>query len=169
MGLFDEVSVIGPSPFKCASGHVQGGPFQTKSTEDPAMERYYLAEGRLFLADRLCDWDDDASAPEQSVEHVPDSEQCILVVKRPLTAQAMTRQLCVYRACSRCKEVEYRSATTARFRDSLESRSPWVEYEITLIDGKLARVVPIRLETREDVIRQLKEQGLSVVEETARR
>ena len=165
MGLFDSVSFGAGSQLSCAHGHALSGPFQSKSFEESGMDTYHVHEGRLFLEVRGRAFDEDASREETSIERIPDSDEHIIVTKRPLAFQALTRTLDVYTSCSRCKPVEFRRpALHGLSWDNMDHRSPWVEYSVTFIDGKLTKAIPKRLETRETVVKELKAEGLSVVE-----
>jgi hypothetical protein len=135
-------------PLSCAAGHSHlREEFQTKDFAEPSGDRCYVYEGRLFRGHR-------EDEPHEDKVH-PDGDALLRTVTRRAAFFPFTGIINVYTSCGECLPVLYEG--TQLWGDKVGERRPWIEYSLTFRDGKLERVEVGKLETRDDVRKDLRE------------
>jgi len=149
VGLFDSFYSFDPqAPLSCAAGHSRlRDEFQTKDFAEPGMDRYCLYEGRLFLEHR-------GNEPFADEVH-PEGDVLLHTVTQRAEPVPFTGTVNVYTSCEECLPVLYEGAHF--WGDKVGERRPWIEYRLTFRDGKLERVEAEKVETRDDVRKDLRE------------
>ena len=153
MGLFDIITIWPCGRVHCAGGH----PFaelQTKSLAC-AMRRYAVVEGTLY-----------GVAPEAEETVVSEQEKPVLRRTQALEPERQNATITAYAHCATCRPVLYLAG--AQWGDEVHEREPWAEWQLEFVEGRLVRLVPVRLETRDDVRAALRREGLEVLDDDER-
>jgi hypothetical protein len=153
MGMFDRLHLLGDdaSKVRCAAGHPADGELATK-TFDCLLDDYYVFEGRLYRCRRTEDRPDDL-APRV------DGDKLVLLRRETAPRVQFTGVASVHTHCAACDPVVFERESPER----VDHRRVWCEWDLTFDDGKLARVEPVRLETREEVRQHLLRDGVGVL------
>ena len=78
-----------------------------------------------------------------------------------------TTTLLAYTHCGSCRPVLYLGGRSA-WADEVSERDPWAEWQLELVDGRLVDLVPVKLETRDDIRAALRKEGLEVLDDDER-
>ncbi|MCL2450192.1 MAG: hypothetical protein FWD17_14690 [Polyangiaceae bacterium] len=152
MGMFDSIFLFGADAARarCAAGHAVGGELQTKDF-DCVMAHYYVFEGRLYRSGRY----------DEREERVPSLEGGNLVLTRRemLTAVDITVEAAAYTHCKECDPVMYESVHS----ECVDHRYVWCEWNLIFERGRLTRVEPVRVETRESLRERMLRDGVGVL------
>ena len=154
MGLYDTISVWPKGEVVCAAGHPLDE-LQTKDL-DCSLTHYVVFDRSLFSAGR-------AGVPSIV------QEEGHLVLRRStrLVAESATATVHVYGHCPACRPVLHVRPTGA-WGDQVHEREPWAEWELSFVDGRLIRIAPVRLESRDDVRTALRAEGVEVLDDDER-
>ena len=146
MGLVDDIHVFGGLPTKDGNRVVR---FQTKTLGKPSMRRYYMHEGRLYGGDY--ERDDKAAAQD---EHLVLSERIPLAPSCAFTMYATDDTASVY------------TLTSDDGRPRKVSHSPWVEYDVVVVAGRVDRCAmnEANTETAASLRADLEKRGLRILE-----
>jgi hypothetical protein len=162
MGLYDEIRLVGPiaDKFLCAEGHSQTEVLQTKSL-DASMDRYavILINDVPRLHKSLGDDDDLPWISEWKIEKDLVEER--IVKRHRYSLDDRSCYVTAYGYCPQCKPVEYRGKNT--WRGSIDQRQLWNEATFVFSSGRLMDVVPVRIETRAELVQELRDSGLTVI------
>lgn len=110
-----------------------------------------MYEGRLF---RLLGRSEE---PRDEKLH-PDGEAVIHTISRRAEFFPFTGVVNVYTCCYECAPVLYESdGARDSWGDIVHERRPSIEYSLRFRNGKLEAVEPVKIESREDVRRELRE------------
>lgn len=156
MGMYDDFADL-DGRLKCAAGHAPDG-WQTKSL-DRNMDTYLMKDGRLYLSERggRCE------ATTWSAQEDGSLRRTLTDSAQPLTPRTMEVE--VHTFCKHCRPVLY--AADRPWNGGVSEREPWCEYVLTFVRGVLDEVKPYRLETREDIVREMKGNGDKVLDDEA--
>ena len=153
MGLFDIITMWPRGRAHCAEGHPLAE-LQTKSLAY-AMRRYAVVDGALHSA-----------APEDEEAVVSEQGKPVLRRTRALEPERQTATIIAYAHCTTCRPVLY--LARAHWGDEVHEREPWAEWQLEFVEGRLVRLVPVRLDTRDDVGPALRREGLKILDDDER-
>ena len=155
MGMYDTITVWPRDRTHCAEGHALGD-LQTKSLEC-LMHRYIVFDGALY------------HVLEDDGETVVASESGRPVMRRTsrMEEERRTTTVLAYTHCGSCRPVLYLGGRSA-WADEVSERDPWAEWQLELVDGRLVDLVPVKLETRDDIRAALRKEGLEVLDDDER-
>jgi hypothetical protein len=152
MGMFDRIHLLGADAERvvCDAGHLARGELQTKSFES-TMADYYVFESHLYLSKRNAEHD----------ERTPSREgDALLLTRRESAARVdFSGQVEAYTHCEECDPVCFEGAHW----DRVDHRYVWCEWNLIFDRGKLERVEPVRVETRESLRKQMLRDGVGVL------
>ena len=159
MGMYDTVKFLGPEyPVLCAEGHQVKDAFQTKSF-DCALDTYFIHEN--FLYQRKCN----KTVEKDNVVSV-DGINLIITSTENIPANLFSGIVEVYTHCTQCKPILFsrkNSVLLGMFGGLIDRRFPFITYKLSFISGgKLVKTEPLKNESRNDVVKDLKENGLLV-------
>ena len=155
MGMYDTITVWPRDRTHCADGHALGD-LQTKSLEC-LMHRYVVFDGALYRV------------VEDDRETVVAAEGGRPVMRRTsrMEEERRTTTVLAYNHCGSCRPVLYLGGRSA-WADEVSERDPWAEWQLELVDGRLVDLVPVKLETRDDIRAALRKEGLEVLDDDER-
>lgn len=164
MGMYDHIYFVGASAARvcCAAGHTQTGALQTKDF-DCELADYYVARDNgphAPVGDRLFVGEVAATDPVVSIVR----GQLVMVRTTRYDPSPMSAEVEAYTDCRVCDPVCYEQETGWSV-DRLGHRYPSCSWTLTFLDGVLthAYAAPGKLETRDDVRKQLGAMGLVIV------
>jgi hypothetical protein len=134
----------------CAAGHPAVNSLATK-TFDCNMDDYYVFEGRLYVCKRDVGTED----PLPTI----DNDELALTYRKRAAKVDFTGEADVYTHCETCDPVIFEREDL----DRTDHRHVWFEWRLLFEHGRLVRVEPIRLETRESLRRQMLRDGAGVL------
>ena len=150
--MFDHVTMLGADAARvpCGQGHAQAG-FQTKDF-DPGMDEYFVFEGRLYKKLRR---------EERSL--MPSLERGRLVLLRQSHAEPVqfTGGVVVYNHCDACEPVYCEGH--GDWNGGIDERGIWLEYELAFTEGRLTKVTPLKVTSRDGLRLQLVKEGQPVL------
>lgn len=162
MGMYDSIYVVDDktaATFTCVAGHPQKGvELQTKSL-DCEMGTYYLFDSMFYEVERDGRSDDPRHFKNEYVATGDD-----LTIHSTTTAIGLARTvtLICYSSCYTCDPVVFDDEGGIFGR--IQDRSPRVEFEVEIKDGRLVQVIRTPMsESREDVRTKLLKQGVEAL------
>lgn len=160
MGMFDTIRVFGSPVLTCAAGH-EIAELQTKDLEC-VMDAYLLHDGRLYRQGRC--------KRGTETTHVDESGRLVVTTRRLADPVALTSEVAAYSSCNECRPVLYLrdAGGFGPWSDYVQERLPWCEWQLVFSAGRLERSVAERVETRDDVRRELRAEGLEVLDDDDR-
>ena len=153
MGMFDTVVVLDET-LRCPYGHPVGG-FQTKSFPDPGMDTYLVDGAKVYLVERRSDEEGGWSL---------DGNEAVFRRHHTVEAIGPPREIIFYTSCGECAPVLVRSDRARMWGDLVEERQLWVEFRATF-DPDGQRTIERRSGTRDDLVTELRQDGLRVIRE----
>ncbi len=159
LGMFDHVVVL-DEILRCPHGHRVDG-FQTKSFDDPAMGTYLIVgpEVQRVAGGASSDADD---APEE--RWTLEGGEAVFQRRHAVESVAPPRELVFYATCEACPPVLVRSDRAYAWGDLVDERRLWVEFRATFDRGG-PRQIERTSGTRDDLVAELREEGLRVIRE----
>jgi hypothetical protein len=159
MGMFDHVVVL-DEMLQCPHGHRVEG-FQTKSFDDPSMDIYLFAGPSAYRVVR------GGQSEETAAEHWQlDGTEAVFQRRHPIEAILPPREIVFYTSCEECPPVLVRCDRARVWGDLVEERQLWVEFRATFGPGERRRIDRTS-GTRDDLITELREEGLRVLGDDA--
>ena len=159
MGMFDHVVVLDET-LRCPHGHPVDG-FQTKSFADPSMATYLVDGPRVCLVTgRGLGARDDAAAEHWRLE----GDAAVFQRRHAAEPVVPPREVVFYTSCGMCPPVLVRGARARAWGDLVEERELWVEFRATF-DDQGQRHIERTSGTRDDLIAELREDGLPVMQD----
>lgn len=157
MGMFDHVVVLDET-LRCPHGHQVDG-FQTKSFADPSMATYLIEGSRVYLVARggLLD-SDEAVAGRWRL----DGNEAVFQQRHRAEPVVPPAEILFYTACAECPPVLIRCDRPRAWGDLIDERFLWVEFR-AVFDPNGMRHVERTSGTRDDLIVELREEGLRVM------
>jgi hypothetical protein len=153
MGMSDTLRLFGADAARarCAAGHPADGELQTKAF-DCELDHYYVFEGQLYACRR-------ANEPEEALVPSMEGENLVLSRRVTLSTVHVTIDAAAYTHCERCDPVVFEREAFER----VDHRHVWCEWNLFFERGRLTRVDPARLETRESLRQQMLHDGVGVL------
>ena len=155
MGTPDSFTVVDPSDaerFKSGEGYpMLNVEMQSKTVFEAFCNSYFICSSRLFGRPHTHDKWGRHEDPKDQFELVGD----VLVRKWPYDFYPATAEGYVY-----CQDKFTRpvlALTDNEFRGNLAQRYPWCEWKIKFVDGILIEVEQVKVQTRQDVIDEVKQ------------
>jgi hypothetical protein len=155
--MFDNVVVLDET-LCCPHGHRVEG-FQTKSFADPMMNTYLMEGPRVYLVARggLGDADDAAA------EHwLLEGDEAVFRRRHAIEPVVAPREILFYTSCGECDPVLVRCDRPRTWGDLIDERQLWVEFRATF-DPDGLRHIERTSGTRDDLVTELREEGLRVM------
>jgi hypothetical protein len=154
MGLYDEFDILPPDDdrFRCSAGHPVAS-LQTKELGQPTMERHLLHRDRLYAVKRR----------ERHELPIEIAGALLLRADSPAVPSTHTGGARVYGYCEQCLPVLYLSGNESPSWDLVRDRRPFCEWTVVFAGGALVDVAPVRVESRDDVKRDLERHGVDVL------
>jgi hypothetical protein len=159
MGMYDTIRFFElPAP-ACPAGH-ELRELQTKDLEN-TLAQYLVHRGRLYR---------ELASDDSETAEADTNDRVVVIRRRQAEPVALTSEAVAYTSCVECRPVLFLREGTLRGRwgDYVQGRSPWCEWRLVFAGGYLERVVPERVETRDDVRRKLLAEGLEVLNDDDR-
>ena len=149
MGMFDRIIDL-DGKLKCAEGHVLKD-FQTKDLTN-TMTRFYLRGNRLYET-------------VKTRETLEPGETTVREVKEHILQEYVLgyRTVAIYAACPQCKPVRFQQKGDRGWIDNIGEKQPWNDFELKFGDRALVSVTS-KLETRAEIIKDLRAYGVTVIE-----
>ena len=156
MGMYDSLVADDPR-LVCAAGH-RLEDLQTKDLECD-LTTYHLVGGRLYGSG-------ERRPTRENHEHVATPEVLTIRSTTQVPHCPLTTTLRAYTHCNQCRPVLMAKNRAGMAWDMIDQREPWCEYALTFQQGQLVSVEPVRVESREDIRKELIEQGQLVLEDS---
>lgn len=162
MGMFDSVYLDAEAAklVRCVHEHPQEmAELQTKSL-DSTGTHYYVVKVQLY---RQAPW-----IPGRAIGVIEPygPEGSFYLVDRTLLLKSdLTATIRGYTHCHQCLAVVYDTGREDMWTGSLDSRRPWLEWELIFTYGVLQETRPIKLESRDEVKAGLERRGLRVLDD----
>jgi hypothetical protein len=150
--MYDSLRLFGADALRlrCAAGHALQDGLQTKDF-DCLLEDYYVFEGHLYVK-RL--------RPDvEMLVPTLDGEQLVLTHNDRASPLAFSGTISAYTHCEECDPI----VCERECFDRIDHRSVWCEWDLGFERGRLVRTEPIRLETRDELRKQMTRDGLGVL------
>ena len=156
MGMYDTMRFYGDGAPACAAGHALRE-LQTKDLEC-VLALYAVHQEQLYRAG--------TTSGETALPR--DDGRLRLVREQIAEPVALTAEVTAYTHCDDCRPVLYLRDTNSTWGDYVHERHPWCEWRLVFVAGALDRREVVRVETREMVAHQLRQEGLEVLDDNDR-
>ena len=156
MGMYDTVRFYDDGAPECPAGHALRE-LQTKDLEC-ALTLYAVHHQRLYRA----------GTASGETAHPRDGGRLTLTREQIAEPVALTAEVTAYTHCDECRPVLYLRDTNSAWGDYVQERHPWCEWRLVFVAGVLDRREGVRVETREMVAQQLRQEGLEVLDDDDR-
>jgi hypothetical protein len=152
MGISDTLRLIGSDTarVRCAAGHPASGELATKDF-DCGLDHCYVFEGQLYRHERT-------DEPEPLTPQI-DGDTLLLARSEVAKKVDFTGTVDCHTHCEACDPVVFEREDT----DRVDHRHVWCEWNVVFDHGRLTRVEPVRLETREQLRTQMARDGVGVL------
>ena len=154
MGMFDTVVLYPPDRerLRCAAGHPLSE-CQTKDMGEPAMEHYFVFQGKLYRA-----------SPGRS-DSTPLVVEGGVVLRTDVPAEPVpfTGTALIYGHCGDCQPVLSLGQGHGLSWDMVQEHSPSCEWDARFSAGELVALDPVLVESRDDLRAALAKRGLDVL------
>ena len=156
MGMYDTMRFYGDGAPVCAAGH----PLRELQTKDweCVLALYAVLRERLYRG----------GTTSGETVHPRDDGRLSLLREQIAEPVALTGEVTAYTHCDNCRPVLYLRDTNSAWGDYVHERHPWYEWWLVFVAGALERREAVRVETREMVAHQLRQEGLEVLDDNDR-